>query len=107
MEEETKSQIAMKWVRAKTGSSPEIYANVAHPSWTIYDVRLQFGRVIMAEESPNDLVVENAGAVTLSWNHAKVLRDRLTVLISLYETINGELKKPELAEVLENQRWLM
>jgi uncharacterized protein DUF3467 len=99
----------MKWVRPKSGSAPpEIYANCTHATWTIFDLRLQFGCVVLSEESPDDLVVENVGAVTLSWHHVKALCDKLSQLIAIYERVNGALKTPELAEeLLAEEKWVM
>jgi hypothetical protein len=106
--DEIKSRLAMKWVRPKSGSAPpEIYANCTHASWTTFDLRVQFGCVVISEESPDDLVVENVGAVTLSWHHVKALRDKLSQLIAIYEQVNGELKTPELAELLAEMKWVM
>jgi hypothetical protein len=63
--------------------------------------------VVLSEESPDDLVVENVGAVTLSWHHEKALRDKLSQLIAIYEQVNGELKAPELTELLAEEKWVM
>jgi hypothetical protein len=108
MADQIKTRLAMKWVRPKSGSAPpEIYANCTHASWTAFDLRLQFGCVVVSEESPDVLVVENVGAVTLSWHHLKTLRDNLSQLIAVYEKVNGELKTPELAELLAKEKWIM
>jgi hypothetical protein len=108
MADQIKSRLAMKWVRPKSGSAPpEIYANCTHTTWTTFDLRLQFGCVVLSEESPDDLVVENVGALTLSWHHVKALRDKLSQLIAIYEKVNGELKAPELAELLPEEKWVM
>ena len=107
MAEETKSRVAMKWVRPKSGNPPpEIYANCTQASWTIYDLRLQLGSVIPSEAEPNELVVENVGAVTISWHHAKAIRDALSELIAIYEKVNGELKAPALEQLTERP-WIM
>ncbi len=68
MSDSAKSLTAMRWVRQKSGSAPpELYANCTQASWTVYDLRLQLGSVVPSEADPNDLVVENVGAVTISW----------------------------------------
>jgi hypothetical protein len=56
--------------------------------------------VVLSEESPDDLGVENVGALTLSWHHVKAIRDKLSQLIAIYEKVNGDLKTPELTELL-------
>ena len=56
--------------------------------------------MVLSEESPDDLGVENVGALTLSWHHVKAIRDKLSQLIAIYEKVNGDLKTPELTELL-------
>jgi hypothetical protein len=84
-----------KWVLPRSGYTPEIYANFAHPSWTLFDVRIRLGRLVSADPTDpttKDFVVEEVGAVTFSWPQAKNLRDMLTQLVDAFEETNGEIK---------------
>ena len=91
MTDEQKQPI-FKWVAPKE-PKPEIYTNFMHASWTLYDVRFQFGQLIPAAPGvSNDFLVEEQIAVTLPWAQAKNLRDLLIRLVESYEKANGEIK---------------
>jgi len=85
-----------KWVPPRQGHGPEIYANLAHPTWTLFDVRIRLGHLIPNPEKPAEFVAEELGAVTFAWPHAKILRDMLTRLVASYEQTNGEIKTLQL-----------
>ena len=94
MEEEKKQPAKPKflWVKPKE-TTPEIYANYLHVSWTLFDVRIQLGHLIpTGDELTSGFAVEQLGAVTVAWAEAKVLRDALTDLVAKYEKTNGEIK---------------
>jgi hypothetical protein len=82
-------------------SAPEIYANYVHLSWTLFDVRVRLGQIIPtanAPSEPKEFVAQEVGAVTMSWGQAKFLRDSLVDAIARYETANGLLVTPKLAQ---------
>jgi hypothetical protein len=87
-----------KWIKPERAIS-DIYANMIHPTWTLYDVRLVFGQLMARRGDPAgaEFVVEEQGGVTLSWAEAKVLRDIMVGLLASYEAVNGEIKVPNLA----------
>jgi hypothetical protein len=80
------------WVKPAQ-PKPQLYANFTHTSWTLFDVRFLLGQLVPTEPGiTNAFVVEEQGAVTLSWPAVKGLRDSLTELIDSYEKTNGEIK---------------
>jgi hypothetical protein len=81
-----------EWVPPRNGVFRDIYANIIHPSWTLFDVRVRLGQLIPAADYKADFVIEEQGTVTMSWHEAKILRDALSELIAAYEKTNGELK---------------
>lgn len=93
----------MPWVKSPAGVI-DIYANQAHVTWTLDDVRVRLGQVVDSPETPNPGlgflgVTEVTAAVTFSWRNAKLLRDSLTKIIEAYEAVNGEIKtEPTLPE---------
>ena len=84
MDEELKEPETPKfiWVKPKE-STPEIYGNYVHVSWTLFDVRFQLGRLVPSGANPNDggFVVEQTGAVTVAWPEAKIPRGASRSLI--------------------------
>jgi hypothetical protein len=94
MEKEKKQPEKPKfiWVKPKE-TTPEIYTNYIHVSWTLFDVRVQLGHLIpTGEELTSGFAVEQLGAVTFAWAEAKALRDVLTNVVAKYEQANGEIK---------------
>jgi|SRR5271154_354227 len=86
----------------------ETYANTVDGDWTLTDVSLRFLQLmhIPSEKNPTNVnrepvFIERAN-ITIPWWQAKVLWIMLGNLIRSYETVNGELKKPELAQRPEN-----
>jgi hypothetical protein len=80
----------------------EAYSNVVNLNWTLTDVRLRFSQLIQVPdedrptwENQHGILIERA-AITIPWHQAKVLRDLLNGIVSNYEQINGELKRPKL-----------
>jgi hypothetical protein len=96
MAEDTPDKKPIKWIPPRQGHGPEIYANFAHPTWTLFDVRIVLGHLIPNPENPREFVSEELGAVTFAWPHAKLLRDMLTRLVASYEETNGEIKPAKL-----------
>jgi hypothetical protein len=88
-----------KWVKSEKGIV-ELYANMIHPTWTLFDVRLVLGQLMGVRGDPvgKGFVVEEQGGVTISWPQAKALRDTLDSLIASYEEANGEIKEIKLAQ---------
>jgi hypothetical protein len=92
MAEEQKSE-PKAWIVPE--GRPEIYSNLFYLHWTLTDVRMRFGMVI-----PNPtlaplkatLEIEEVGAVVISWDQAKYLRDALGSAVKSYEEVNGEIK---------------
>lgn len=91
-----------QWVDSQY-KSKEIYANLIHLTWTLFDVRINAGQLkpIKAGFPNSGFVVEEQGAMTMSWPQAKYLRDLLVNLITSYEKVNGEIKQPKLAPAEE------
>ena len=81
-----------KWIARRDGQIYDLYANMIHASWTLYDVRLRFGQLIPTQDYTADFVIEEQATVTMSWHEAKIARDALNELIARYEKTNGELK---------------
>jgi hypothetical protein len=77
---------------------PEIYSNYLHTSWSLEDVRLLFGQLKPRYGDVQEFLVEERGAVTMSWAQAKHLATTLTALIRKYEEANGEIKRAKLAD---------
>ena len=82
----------------------EAYANAVDADWTLTDVSLRFLQLmhVPSETNPTNrnrepILVERA-YITIPWWQAKVLTQMLGGLVLSYEKVNGELKKPELAE---------
>src|SRR5438874_4667384 len=92
-DEATKSQV--QWVKSPKGIF-EVYANLAHITWSFDDVRVRLAQMVDSPETPSpggDFVgvAEERAAVTFSWRNAKILRDNLDQAIDLYEKVNGEI----------------
>jgi Protein of unknown function (DUF3467) len=77
----------------------EIYSNLVHLNWTLYDVRIRFGQVIpnpaVQPDKAGWAVLEYAAA-TIPWGQAKILRDMLAEAVHRYEALNGEIAVPKL-----------
>lgn len=86
-----------EWVAPRDGKPiPEIYANFVLSSWTMFDVRVRLGQLVPTGTVPSsdankDFVVEERAAVTLSWQHAKLVAQLLTDLVASYEAANGKI----------------
>jgi hypothetical protein len=88
---------SFNWVQSKV-PIPEIYSNYHHFSWSLLDVRLLFGQLKPEFGNSPNFVVEERGAVSISWGQAKKLSVALASLIAKYEEANGEIKQPRLAD---------
>jgi Protein of unknown function (DUF3467) len=86
-------QAKFKWVEPKE-PPPELYTNLIHASWNLYDVSLILGqlKVITPGDPSAGFVVETQGTVTMAWPQAKALRDMLSTLVSNFESVNGEIR---------------
>src|SRR5580704_12717137 len=86
-----------EWVSPKDGHPiPEIYSNFIITSWTMFDIRARIGQLIPSGAGPDDFVVEEKAALTLSWAHAKMVAGLLAKLVSEYERAIGEIPKLKL-----------
>lgn len=81
----------------------ETYSNLVDADWTLTDVNLRFLQLmhVANETEPTNrnreaIVLERA-YITIPWFQAKVLVHTLGNLIRSYESVNGEIKKPNLA----------
>jgi hypothetical protein len=101
-EQEKPKPTKFDWIKPKE-ATPEIYCNYFHPSWTLFDVRVQLGQLVPRDSDPaSGFVVEQRGAVTVAWPEVKILRDALANLVAKYEKVNGEIKPLKLAPNTEN-----
>jgi hypothetical protein len=84
------------WITPEEGVF-DVYANTAHLTWTLDDVRIRFAQLVTSPDSPNPGkefvgVVEERVAVTFSWRNAVIFRDGLSKMIEAYEKVNGPIK---------------
>lgn len=84
------------WVESPDGVL-DIYANTAHLTWSLDDVRVRFAQLINSPSTPNPggefiAVAEERVAVTFSWRNAVVFRNALSTVIEAYEKTNGPIK---------------
>ena len=77
---------------------PEIYSNYVHYSWSLDDTRILFGQLKPKYGNSQEFLVEERGAVTLSWYQVKHLATQLSELVRKFEEANGEIKRPRLAD---------
>lgn len=96
MADDKEKQQNWKWIPPRDGVLNDIYTNIIHPSWTLFDVRFRLGQLIPAADYKAEFVIEEKGTVTMSWHQAKIVRDALIDLIASYEKTNGELKPQKL-----------
>jgi Protein of unknown function (DUF3467) len=89
-----------EWIRNSRGVY-EGYANLFFSNWTPLDVRIRFAQLITDPRKPQPggegtSVAEEHAAITMTWAHAKILRDLLISIVSHYEKTNGEIVVPKL-----------
>jgi hypothetical protein len=87
---------APEWIKPEDGVF-DVYANTAHMTWSLDDVRVRFAQLIESPETPNPGdqfvgVAEERVAVTFSWRNAVVFRDALNRVIESYEKTNGPIR---------------
>ena len=92
--EEPKKPI--NWVKSPHGVF-EFYANMAHMTWSVDDVRVRLGQMVNSSETPNPgpgftAVSEERVAITFSWRNVVLIRDQLNMLIKSYEDTNGPIR---------------
>ncbi len=86
------------WIAPDEGIC-EVYSNLHHLNWTLYDVRIRFAQIVPSPYQPPESAgwaISEQAAVTMPWGQAKLLRDMLSEAIQRYETLNGEIKQPKL-----------
>jgi len=76
------------------GGLPAVYANHVAFGATAFDVRLIFGQI--TDASAEQVTIDQAVLVTLSWAQAKILDGVLQANIKAYEEFNGEIKLPKI-----------
>jgi hypothetical protein len=84
------------WVESSDGIL-EVYANMAHITWSLDDVRIRLAQLVTSPETRNPGpkyigVAEERAAVTLTWRNAKIFRNQLIDVIENFEKTNGEIK---------------
>jgi hypothetical protein len=89
---EKPQQPDIEWVKSPNGVY-ETYCNSIHPSWTLYDVRLQCGQLVPIRARTGPFVVEEKVAITMAWPQLKLLHKMLGDLLESYEQTNGEIKQ--------------
>src|SRR5437899_1835758 len=96
------SPTSIEW-QERDGGVMNVYANFVSVNWTDFDVRMRFAQMMQRinpenpdPQSGHKAVVEERVAVTMSWTEAKFIAGLLTQLIGRYESINGEIKNPQL-----------
>ena len=92
----TESKKTPEWVKPEDGVF-EVYANTAHLTWSLDDLRVRFAQLVDSPETPNPGdkfvgVAEERVAVTFSWRNAIVLRNALAAAIDNYEKVNGPIR---------------
>jgi hypothetical protein len=91
-EGDLRESLKYKWVSPRDGRPiPEIYTNYIVTSWSMYDIRARIGQLVPSGEGRSDFVVEERAALTLTWQHAKVVASLLAKLVAEYERTNGEI----------------
>ncbi len=86
----------IEWIKPEEGVF-DVYANTAHMTWSLDDVRVRFAQLVDSPETPNPGdkfvgVAEERVAVTFAWRNAVIFRDSLSALIENYEKTNGPIK---------------
>jgi hypothetical protein len=88
----------------------EAYANTVDADWTLTDVTLRFLQLIHLPKEEGATTVNRElsfmekANITIPWWTAKVGVQMLSNLIQAHESVNGEIKKPELARLPEMPR---
>ena len=86
----------IQWVESPEGVF-EVYANMAHITWSLDDLRIRFAQLVTSPESRDPgteykAIAEERAAVTLTWRNAKMFRDQLSAVIERFEKTNWEIK---------------
>ena len=69
------------------------YANNAHVLASQYDLSLLFGQIMVNPDG--EPLLHEAASVTMTWEHAKRLRDVLTNVLDNYERTRHAMKQPD------------
>jgi hypothetical protein len=96
MNENNSGHKKIEWMKPEEGVF-DVYANMAHLTWSLDDVRVRFAQLVDSPETPNPGdqffgVAEERVAVTISWRNAVVFRNSLSQAIESYEKVNGPIK---------------
>jgi len=94
--EEQPPKAPPEWKKSPDGVL-DFYANTAHLTWSLDDVRVRFAQLIESPETPNPGaafigIAEERVAITFSWRNAVVFRDALSRAIENYEKTNAPIK---------------
>ena len=95
-ETEDSKKKTFEWVANPKGI-PEIYGNYLHVSWSLYDARILVGKLKPELGESGVFIVEEQASVTMAWAQVKNLARILGGMVEAYESVNGEITKPELA----------
>ena len=84
-----------EWIKPEEGTI-DFYANTAHLTWSLDDVRVRFAQLVDSPETPNPGnqfigVAEERVAVTFTWRNAVIFRNALNQLLEAYEKVNGPI----------------
>lgn len=83
----------------------EDFANVFDADWSLTDVTLRFMQLTFlpkdegATAKNREQSLLHKASITIPWWQAKVIAISLSALVRSYESVNGELKQPELAPI--------
>jgi hypothetical protein len=81
------------------GGFHELYANYTYLTFTRHDVRMLFAQLYRLPQVKSDVPtnrIEERAAITLAWSEAKAFAESLVATIALFESVNGEIKGPNL-----------
>jgi hypothetical protein len=85
-----------EWVKNPNGL-PEIYGNYLHTNWSLFDTRILIGHLKPYLGDSTKFVIEEQGAINLSWAQTKNLARLLGGMVRAYESVNGEIPQLKLA----------
>jgi hypothetical protein len=76
----------------------EIYCNLFHINWTLFDIRIRLAQLVPTPDgdinAPGYIprIGKERAALTLAWPEVKQLRDALIDAVARYEQANGEIQ---------------
>jgi hypothetical protein len=76
--------------RVRSPAFVEAYSNNVNGAAGFHELRLIFGQIVTDLDKPR---IEDRAAVTMTWEHARDLRDLLDRLVKRYEEEHGPLRE--------------